>query len=53
MAVQKLVAASEAGFISIDSLTPDKPRGTTVPLLESSPHMATKQKRSKVAMLVI
>ena len=31
---EKLVAAGEAGFVSIESSTPDKPRGTFVPLIE-------------------
>ena len=48
MATKKqLVATSEAGFVSIESSTPEKPRGTFIPLVETprrSPRLAAKRK---------
>ena len=51
MATKKqLVATSEAGFVSVESSTPEKPRGTFIPLVETprrSPRLAAKRKRER------
>ena len=50
---EKVVAADEADFISVDSSTPKKPRGTSIPFAEtswSSPCLTMKRKRTKAAI---
>ena len=47
---EKLVAAGEAGFISVKALTPEKPKGTFMPLVETprrSPRLAAKRVKER------
>ena len=54
MSRKKLLATSEAGFISVESSTPEKPVGTFIPALgmpRRSPRLAAKRKRCQAESL--
>ena len=47
---KKLVASSAVGFVSVESSTPEKPKGTFIPLAETpwrSPRLAAERKRER------